>query len=145
MQGGPLFQRRGKCRSHNHILVCFPKTGPRRSVLLGVFFTLFVILLYVQEDDAHLQTALRLISIIGYSLSLSSLTAATLVMGLLRSAKCYYCLYLFTSNPDPSHGGLECREAAIWRGRTRLARPAKLQQMDAHSLQMALEEAAVPP
>lgn len=41
----------------------------------------------------HLQTALRVISIIGYSLSLASLTVATLVMGALRSARCYYPLY----------------------------------------------------
>lgn len=38
----------------------------------------------LQEDEMHLQTALRLISIIGYSLSLFSLTVATLVMGMLR-------------------------------------------------------------
>lgn len=31
------------------------------------------------------QTSLRLISVIGYSLSLSSLTLATLLMGMLRS------------------------------------------------------------
>ena len=39
----------------------------------------------VQEDEMHRQTALRLISVIGYSLSLSSLTLATVLMGLLRS------------------------------------------------------------
>lgn len=40
--------------------------------------------LCLQEDEMHLQTALRLISIIGYSLSLFSLTVATLVMAMLR-------------------------------------------------------------
>ena len=39
----------------------------------------------VQEDEMNRQTALRLISVIGYSLSLSSLTLATLLMGMLRS------------------------------------------------------------
>lgn len=41
-------------------------------------------LVCVQEDEMHRQTALRLISVIGYSLSLSSLTIATLMMGMLR-------------------------------------------------------------
>lgn len=39
----------------------------------------------VQEDEMLRQTALRLISVIGYSLSLTSLTLATLLMGMLRS------------------------------------------------------------
>lgn len=37
-----------------------------------------------QEDEILRQSALRLISVIGYSLSLVSLTLATLLMGILR-------------------------------------------------------------
>lgn len=44
-----------------------------------------VFLVCVQEDEMLRQTALRLISVIGYSLSLFSLVLATLLMGMLRS------------------------------------------------------------
>lgn len=54
------------------------------------------------------QTALRLISVIGYSLSLSSLTLATLLMAMLRSVvegfltfmqtKCTFCWRKRTDN-----------------------------------------------
>ncbi|XP_029691918.1 glucagon-like peptide 2 receptor isoform X1 [Takifugu rubripes] len=53
-----------------------------------------------KEDEMHLQTALRLISIIGYSLSLFSLTVATLVMAMLRKLHCtrnYIHMNLFVS------------------------------------------------
>ncbi|XP_029311754.1 glucagon-like peptide 2 receptor [Cottoperca gobio] len=53
-----------------------------------------------KEDEMLRQTALRLISVIGYSLSLSSLTLATLLMGLLRKLHCtrnYIHMNLFVS------------------------------------------------
>ncbi|XP_034563093.1 glucagon-like peptide 2 receptor [Notolabrus celidotus] len=53
-----------------------------------------------KEDEMHRQTALRLISIIGYSLSLSSLTLAVLLMGVLRKLHCtrnYIHMNLFMS------------------------------------------------
>ncbi|XP_068161763.1 glucagon-like peptide 2 receptor [Antennarius striatus] len=53
-----------------------------------------------EEDEMQRQTALRVISIIGYSLSLSSLTLATLVMGMLRKLHCtrnYIHMNLFVS------------------------------------------------
>lgn len=52
------------------------------------------------EDRMLRQTALRLISVIGYSLSLSSLTLATLLMGMLRKLHCtrnYIHMNLFVS------------------------------------------------
>ncbi|KAI3364894.1 hypothetical protein L3Q82_001078 [Scortum barcoo] len=53
-----------------------------------------------KEDEMLRQTALRLISVIGYSLSLSSLTLATLLMGMLRKLHCtrnYIHMNLFVS------------------------------------------------
>ncbi|XP_048871859.1 glucagon-like peptide 2 receptor [Brienomyrus brachyistius] len=53
-----------------------------------------------QEDYMHLQTALRVIYMVGYSLSLSSLTLAVLIMGLLRKLHCtrnYIHMNLFIS------------------------------------------------
>uniref|UniRef100_UPI0037E7C839 glucagon-like peptide 2 receptor n=1 Tax=Semicossyphus pulcher TaxID=241346 RepID=UPI0037E7C839 len=53
-----------------------------------------------KEDEMHRQTALRLISVIGYSLSLSSLTLAVLLMGMLRKLHCtrnYIHMNLFVS------------------------------------------------
>ncbi|XP_041829228.1 glucagon-like peptide 2 receptor [Melanotaenia boesemani] len=53
-----------------------------------------------KEDEMLRQTALRLISIIGYSLSLFSLTLATLLMGMLRKLHCtrnYIHMNLFMS------------------------------------------------
>ncbi|KAE8284650.1 Glucagon-like peptide 2 receptor [Larimichthys crocea] len=52
------------------------------------------------EDQMPRHTALRLISVIGYSLSLSSLTLATLLMGMLRRLHCtrnYIHMNLFVS------------------------------------------------
>ncbi|XP_041672048.1 glucagon-like peptide 2 receptor [Cheilinus undulatus] len=53
-----------------------------------------------KEDEMYRQTALRLISVIGYSLSLSSLALAVLLMGLLRKLHCtrnYIHMNLFVS------------------------------------------------
>ncbi|XP_060884066.1 glucagon-like peptide 2 receptor [Labrus mixtus] len=53
-----------------------------------------------KEEEMHRQTALRLISVIGYALSLSSLTLAILLMGLLRKLHCtrnYIHMNLFVS------------------------------------------------
>ncbi|KAG7236460.1 hypothetical protein INR49_000938 [Caranx melampygus] len=53
-----------------------------------------------KEDEMLRQTALRLISVIGYSLSLTSLTLATLLMGMLRKLHCtrnYIHMNLFVS------------------------------------------------
>lgn len=53
-----------------------------------------------EEDEMHRQNALRLISVIGYSLSLSSLTIATLLMAVLRKLHCtrnYIHMNLFVS------------------------------------------------
>ncbi|XP_030611514.1 glucagon-like peptide 2 receptor [Archocentrus centrarchus] len=53
-----------------------------------------------KEDEILRQTALRLISVIGYSLSLVSLTLATLLMGVLRKLHCtrnYIHMNLFVS------------------------------------------------
>ncbi|XP_028991081.1 glucagon-like peptide 2 receptor [Betta splendens] len=53
-----------------------------------------------KEDEMLRQTALRLISVIGYSLSLTSLTLATLLMGVLRKLHCtrnYIHMNLFVS------------------------------------------------
>ncbi|XP_061564727.1 glucagon-like peptide 2 receptor [Cololabis saira] len=53
-----------------------------------------------EEDEMFRQTALRLISVIGYSLSLFSLTVATLLMGMLRKLHCtrnYIHMNLFMS------------------------------------------------
>ncbi|KAM3592764.1 uncharacterized protein V6R79_024733 [Siganus canaliculatus] len=53
-----------------------------------------------KEDELHRQTVLRLISVIGYSLSLSSLTLATIMMGMLRKLHCtrnYIHMNLFVS------------------------------------------------
>ncbi|CAJ1080491.1 glucagon-like peptide 2 receptor [Xyrichtys novacula] len=53
-----------------------------------------------KEDEMHRQTALRLISIIGYALSLSSLTLAVFLMGMLRKLHCtrnYIHMNLFMS------------------------------------------------
>ncbi|XP_029954827.1 glucagon-like peptide 2 receptor isoform X2 [Salarias fasciatus] len=53
-----------------------------------------------KEDEMLRQTALRLISVIGYSLSLFSLTLATLLMGMLRKLHCtrnYIHMNLFVS------------------------------------------------
>ncbi|KAM9425308.1 glucagon-like peptide 2 receptor [Pholidichthys leucotaenia] len=53
-----------------------------------------------KEDELLRQTALRLISVIGYSLSLFSLTLATLLMGALRKLHCtrnYIHMNLFVS------------------------------------------------
>ncbi|XP_031735305.1 glucagon-like peptide 2 receptor isoform X2 [Anarrhichthys ocellatus] len=53
-----------------------------------------------KEDEMLRQTALRLISVIGYSLSLSSLFIATLLMGILRKLHCtrnYIHINLFVS------------------------------------------------
>ncbi|XP_029384266.1 glucagon-like peptide 2 receptor [Echeneis naucrates] len=53
-----------------------------------------------KEDEMLRQTALRLISVIGYSLSLTSLTMATLLMGMLRKLHCtrnYIHMNLFVS------------------------------------------------
>ncbi|XP_058476217.1 glucagon-like peptide 2 receptor [Solea solea] len=53
-----------------------------------------------KEDEMLRQTALRLISVIGYSLSLTSLTLATLLMGILRKLHCtrnYIHMNLFVS------------------------------------------------
>ncbi|XP_068611006.1 glucagon-like peptide 2 receptor [Brachionichthys hirsutus] len=41
-----------------------------------------------KEDEMHRQTALRVISIVGYALSLASLALATLVMAVLRKLHC---------------------------------------------------------
>ncbi|KAM8904675.1 glucagon-like peptide 2 receptor isoform 4-T4 [Spinachia spinachia] len=53
-----------------------------------------------KEDEMLRQTALRLISVIGYSMSLSSLFIATLLMGMLRKLHCtrnYIHMNLFVS------------------------------------------------
>ncbi|KAF7655039.1 hypothetical protein LDENG_00061770 [Lucifuga dentata] len=53
-----------------------------------------------KEEEMLRQTALRVISVIGYSLSLSSLTLATLLMGVLRKLHCtrnYIHMNLFVS------------------------------------------------
>ncbi|XP_046888011.1 glucagon-like peptide 2 receptor [Hypomesus transpacificus] len=53
-----------------------------------------------EEDEMFRQTALRVISLVGYSLSLSSLSLATLLMGLLRKLHCarnYIHMNLFLS------------------------------------------------
>ncbi|XP_069564932.1 glucagon-like peptide 2 receptor [Brachyistius frenatus] len=53
-----------------------------------------------KEDEMLRQTALRLISVVGYSLSLFSLTLATLLMGVLRKLHCtrnYIHMNLFMS------------------------------------------------
>ncbi|XP_039991546.1 glucagon-like peptide 2 receptor [Xiphias gladius] len=53
-----------------------------------------------KEDEVLRQTALRLISVIGYSLSLTSLTLATLLMAMLRKLHCtrnYIHMNLFVS------------------------------------------------
>ncbi|KAM9816993.1 glucagon-like peptide 2 receptor [Neosynchiropus ocellatus] len=53
-----------------------------------------------KEEEMLRHTALRLISVIGYSLSLSSLTLATLLMGMLRKLHCtrnYIHMNLFMS------------------------------------------------
>ncbi|XP_062298651.1 glucagon-like peptide 2 receptor [Scomber scombrus] len=53
-----------------------------------------------EEDKIPRQTALRLISVIGYSVSLFSLTLATLLMGMLRKLHCtrnYIHMNLFVS------------------------------------------------
>ncbi|XP_057681513.1 glucagon-like peptide 2 receptor [Corythoichthys intestinalis] len=53
-----------------------------------------------KEEQMHRQTALRVISIIGYSLSLASLMLATLLMGMLRKLHCtrnYIHMNLFVS------------------------------------------------
>ncbi|KAK5881743.1 hypothetical protein CesoFtcFv8_022505 [Champsocephalus esox] len=53
-----------------------------------------------KEEEILRHTALRLISVIGYSLSLSSLTLATLLMGVLRKLHCtrnYIHMNLFVS------------------------------------------------
>lgn len=126
MQRGPLFQRQGnaslwtkqrKCQCHNHIWLFLQNWTQKGSffkepVSGGGYPFSQCISLCLQEDEIHLQTALRLISIIGYSLSLSSLMVATLVMGLLRSVKCYYCFNLFTLY-WPQCWRFECREAAV--------------------------------
>ncbi|XP_026207377.1 glucagon-like peptide 2 receptor [Anabas testudineus] len=52
------------------------------------------------EDEMLRQTPLRLVSVIGYSLSLTSLTLATLLMGMLRKLHCtrnYIHMNLFVS------------------------------------------------
>ncbi|XP_056153506.1 glucagon-like peptide 2 receptor [Lampris incognitus] len=53
-----------------------------------------------EEDEILRQTALRIVSVIGYSLSLSALMAATLLMGVLRKLHCtrnYIHMNLFVS------------------------------------------------
>ncbi|XP_041714649.2 glucagon-like peptide 2 receptor [Coregonus clupeaformis] len=53
-----------------------------------------------EEDELFRQAALRVISIVGYSLSLSSLSLATLLMGILRKLHCtrnYIHMNLFVS------------------------------------------------
>lgn len=60
--------------------VCFSVRNISRNIGLLSYF-----LVCVQEKEMHRQTPLRLIYVIGYSLSLFSLILATLLMGMLRS------------------------------------------------------------
>lgn len=112
----------------------FPKSETKKVYFnkipsMGGFIFFPCVFLCLQEDEMHLQTALRLISIIGYSLSLSSLMVATLVMGMLRSASFYCCLYLYClcnvgvqwSAHHLKSWRVERWEGAVWGGRTHLA------------------------
>lgn len=105
MQRGPLLQRGGKRWEGNPnnlssfgvvktgfthwpiISASFFKPTTRLGFVTLVRFCCTItlsFLVYVQEDEMHRQNALRLISVVGYSLSLFSLTMATLLMAVLR-------------------------------------------------------------